>query len=163
MDLAAASNFFSYIPLDWIIAAIIVILLAFDSIRSGPRRAIALSIAFPIVFLLTASFSNAKFLASISAQLTSPLLQSALFGAILIAVYLFLRRIYSGYERSRGALSQSIVSATAAAAIALVFWIQMPALQSIWHFGPQIQAVFGEAYKFWWLIGSYIALAFVRR
>lgn len=30
------------------------------------------------------------------------------------------------------------------------------------RFGDQVQAVFGEAYRFWWLAASYITLAAVR-
>lgn len=163
MDLSGIGNFFAYIPLDWIIIAALAILLAFDCLRSGTKRVIALSLAFPLAYLLFASISSARFLSSLSAQSASPMLQSLLFGAILVGMYFMMRRISSGYGRSEIALAQSAIASLAASAIVIVIWLQVPALQSIWHFGPQIQAVFGEAYKFWWLLAAYAALAFVRR
>jgi len=50
-----------------------------------------------------------------------------------------------------------------AATIAIVFvWVQIPGLLALWHFGSGIQTAFGVAYRFWWLIVAYIALAFAR-
>ena len=57
---------------------------------------------------------------------------------------------------------QALITGIASAIVLVVIWLQVPGLEAVWAFGSQVQAVFGEAYRFWWLAGSYIALAVVR-
>ena len=162
MNLSALSNIFTHIPTDWMIIAVFAILVAFDSLRNGLGRANALAISLPMAMLLSISLPAAQLIGGAAGQLTSSVSQSILFVAVSFATYFLVRHINSQYGGNEGAIIQSLISGVATAAMVVVVWLQMSQLQSVWHFGPQVQVVFGEIYRFWWLIGSLIALAFVQ-
>ena len=78
-------------------------------------------------------------------------------------MYILVGSIGISYGSESGRPLQAALGGIAAAAIIIVVWMGMPVLNDLWNFGTQVQSIFGEAYRFWWLIGSYAALAFVRR
>ena len=162
MSLQAISDFFLRIPTDWIVLFAVAVFVAFDVLRSGTSRAVALAFALPLATILSQSITGSKFLGPVTAQFSSPLLQAALFLIILIALFILVNRITSRFGEGSSQPIQALLSGLAVAAIGAVIWTQVPALDSIWHFGQTTQLIFGEAYRFWWLIVAYIALAFVR-
>ena len=152
MSLQAISDFFLRIPTDWIVLFAVAVFVAFD----------VLAFALPLATILSQSITGSKFLGPVTAQFSSPLLQAALFLIILIALFILVNRITSRFGEGSSQPIQALLSGLAVAAIGAVIWTQVPALDSIWHFGQTTQLIFGEAYRFWWLIVAYIALAFVR-
>ena len=55
---------------------------------------------------------------------------------------------------------QSLLSGIAATLILLLVWLQVPSLDSIWHFSDEIRMLFGEAYRLLWLILAFLLMAF---
>ena len=162
MTLDATTGFFSYIPIDWIILIVFASLIAFDAIRSGPGRARALALSLPATLFLSAALEHARILAGVAEQFSSPGLKAALFGVVFVAVYLLVRRMAPSYATGSGEVIQALLAGVDGTITLVVVWLMVPELQSIWHFGPKVQAVFGEAYRFWWIAISYAIRPFVR-
>ena len=148
-------------PTDWIILGAIAAIIALDALRSGSSRAVALSLAAPLALLLTNAIPQAALLGPVSTQLTTTAAQALLFGAVFVMLFFALYRIVYSFSETGGVV-QALLSGIAAATMLIVVWLQVPALLSLWHFGPQVQLVFGEVYRLWWLVAALIALAFVR-
>lgn len=162
MDLSSISGFFSYIPTDWIVILAFAAIVAADSMRAGTGRACVIVLSLPLAFYLISELPHAIILSGIANQLVMPILKALIFGIVFAAVYFLVHRIVDAYRTGSGAPVQALLAGVAAASVVVVVWLQVPELQSIWNFGPQVQSVFGEAYRFWWIAGSYAALAFVR-
>jgi len=162
MTLDAATGFFSYIPVDWIIIVVLAIFIAFDALRSGFGKVTALALSLPATLFLSAALEHARILSGVAEQFSSPGLKAALFGVVFVAVYLLVRKMSARYTSNSGEIIQALMAGVAAAAVLVVVWLAAPELQAIWHFGPQVHAVFGEAYRFWWVALSYLMLAYVR-
>ncbi len=155
--------FFAHITTDWIIIFALVVFVAFDVLRSGSSRAVALSVAIPLSGLLAQSIAGAAFLGSFVQQFSTPILKTSLLVALAIASFLLMLRILDRFNGDEGRPIQSLAAGIATAAIILSVWTQNPEWGTIWKFGDQIQYAFGEAFRFWWLIGGYAVLALVRR
>lgn len=162
MDLDAITAFYASISVDWTIIGVFAILAAFDALRVGARRACTLALALPAAALFVESLTNAAFLGSVIEQFSTPVLGAILFFIIFAVVYILIGRMGFSWGGEAGKTLQSALAGVAATALLVTFWVNIPALDTLWHFGPQIQTIFGEGYRFWWLIGSYAALAFVR-
>lgn len=162
MNLSAVSSVFSHIPIDWILIGVFVILIALDAMRGGLSRATALAIALPLTLLLLEFVQNAALLGSLSSVLSSPVLQLLFDAAALVVVFVLMYRLTDTFSSNSSNLVQSLLASIATVAIIITIWLQLPLLETLWQFGPQVQYVFGEAYRFWWLIASYIALAAAR-
>lgn len=163
MDLDSIVGVFGGIPLDWIIIGAVVIAVALYVLRSGAQMICTLALALPTTALLLSALSNAAIVGPLSKQFETSPLRALLFVAILIVSYTLVHRMGISYGSESRQPIQAILAGAAAAALLVVIWIQEPALQSIWQFGGDVQSIFGEAYRFWWIIGSYATLAFVRR
>ena len=159
-DFLRSGNLVEHWPTDWIVLGAIAALIALDALRSGSARAAALSIALPLTTLLTSLLPSAFLVGSFSAQ-TSPSVQAIIYNVLLVALFLFLHRIVYSFSDAGGVLT-ALFSGIAAAVVLAVTWLQVPLFDSLWHVGPSMQAVFGEAYRFWWLLVAYAGLAFVR-
>ena len=162
MTLDAATGFFSYVPTDWIIIVVLAIFIAFDALRSGFGRVTALALSLPATLFLAGSLSQARILSGVAGQFSTPLLKAVLFGIVFAAAYLLVRRMAPSYATGSGEVIQALLAGVAGTITLVVVWLLVPELQSIWHFGSQVQAVFGEAYRFWWIVGSYAVLGFAR-
>ena len=147
--------------MDWIFIFGFATLTALDAIRTGPARAIALVLSLPASLLVMQQLPEAFFLGALFAQFTAPLAQLAMFGAIAVLLYIATHRLIFTFSNGIAPL-QALMVGFAAAAVVLVVWFQVPALDGLWHFGDQVRAVFGEAYRFWWLMASYVILAAAR-
>ena len=88
---------------------------------------------------------------------------ATLFGILFVAFFIITYRIIGSYGMTGAFPVQATLGGIAAAIIVLVFWLQIPALDTLWHFGPQVQAVFAEKYRLLWIIGAFLALAFARK
>lgn len=162
MNLDSIIGFFVSIPVDWMIIGGFALLAALDCVRSGARRVSQITLAFPLAALLMQSLPQAYLLGDIASQFSTPLMQVLILGLLFVTLYLFLGRIGLSWGGEEGLTIQAAIAGVAAAAMVATMWVATPSLQSLWHFGPQVQEIFGETYRFWWLIASYAALAFVR-
>ena len=157
------TSVFHSLPLDWVILGGIVVVIGIDSLRSGVGRACALAAALPIALLLHSLLTKAALIGSLGVLSGSTLAQALTFGGIVLLSYVLVRRM--GLEYLDGGMGEPIQAVLAGGAVAILFniiWLQVPALDTLWHVGPQIQAVFAENFRLWWLLGAYAALAFAR-
>lgn len=149
------------LPIDWLIIGVFAALLSFDAMRSGSARAAALAIALPLTQILLAALPSAIFAGSIASQFPEGRGQALLFAIVFALLFLAVYRIVYSFS-DMGGMLQGVIAGVSAAAIAVVIWLQVPALESVWHFGPQVHALFGEPYRFWWLVAAYFGLASFR-
>ncbi len=163
MSIESVLGMFTNVPIDWAILAMSVIFLAFDIVRSGAKRVAILALALPATVLLISALSSDAVLGPISKQFAAPLLQAVLFAVIFVVMYVLVGRLGISYGGESGQPVQALIGGLAATVILVCIWVMTPALQSVWNFGPQVQAIFGEGYRFWWILGSFSALAFIRR
>ncbi len=138
------------------------LLAALDCVRSGARRVSQLSLAFPLAALLMQSLPQAFILGDVADQFSTPLMQALLLGVVFVSLYILIGRIGLSWGGEEGLAIQAAIAGVAASGIVVTMWIATPPLQSLWHFGPQVQEIFGETYRFWWLLGSFAALAYLR-
>ena len=150
------------LQVDWILLASLAVLVGVDCFRNGPARASAIALAFPLATILKGTLPNALFIGQIANSLSTPLLESALFGGLFVGSFFLIHRMTFTFDNGSRGASQALLSGVATSAIVATLWLATPALQGIWHFGPGVQAVFGETYRFWWLALGYTALAFAR-
>ncbi|MBI5004261.1 hypothetical protein HZC00_04160 [Candidatus Kaiserbacteria bacterium] len=160
--LASTTAIFAHAPIDWVIIIAFLIILVIDSLRSDTARAATLAVTLPLTVFSAGLLAHASFLGPLLDKITSPYVQSAVFALLFGVLFVLVYRIMYALGGSGSTPTVSIVAGLSATIITLVMWIQVPALQSVWHFGPVIETVFGAAYAFWWLIAGYLLMAFVR-
>ena len=161
MNLGSLSVSTLHVPTDWILLAVFALIVALDTYRSGSARAVTLTLVAPLTMILITVLPQAIILGPLSQQFSAPAAQTLLFGVIFAVLFLVMHRIVYSFSENGGAL-QAPIAALAATAVLAVVWLQAPALVYLWHFGPQVQLVFGEGYRFWWLLGAYVALSAIR-
>ena len=161
MDFGTISSFITNIPVDWFILGGLAAFFSFDALRSGPGRVSALALAFPLTMVITSVLPKAFLLGSMTSQFSTPFLQGMLFLALLAAFYLLVRRMDASYG-GEGQPLQALLTGCAGVAVFAVVWLQVPGLTGVWDFGTSVESVFAGAYSFWWLLGSYTTLAFIR-
>src|SRR3989344_6150238 len=88
MDFGSWKVAFSALPVDWLIIAALVILIAFDALRSSTARAAALALALPATMLLTSVLPKAFFLGPLSEGFKLPTGQLLIFGAVFVVLYI---------------------------------------------------------------------------
>ena len=149
-------------PTDWFIIGAVLVIVIIDALRSGANRASALAFAFPMTLVLVGTIPHAFLIGGLSQHLSTPLLQMALFVVLLVIVFLLSLRILFFLDGGTGSPLVALIASVAAVAIILTIWLQVPALEVIYKFGPQVRTIFGEAYRFWWMLGALLGLAAVR-
>lgn len=160
MNLGSAYYVISMVPLDWIVIGAFFVIVAVDALRSGSVRACALALSFPLASILFQITSQTAGIGSVLTQFSGLVAQAVIFLIIEVVVFVCLHRMLMSYDRYKSFLSAT-VSGFAATVVVLTIWVQLPSLQSLWHFSPQIQHIFGSSYRFFWIIAAYLALAFV--
>ena len=155
------ANVLSHWPIDWILIGAFAAFAALDGIRSGPTRATSLMLSLPAALLLVANLPDALFIGALVAQFSTPLAHAGVFAIVTAVLFFVIHRSIFAFSNGLAPL-QALIAGVAAAIVLVVVWLQVPGLEAVWNFGDQVQAVFGGAYRFWWLAGSYIALATVR-
>jgi hypothetical protein len=153
---------FSGWPVEWPIFGLIAALLSLESFSSGSTRTSSISIAFPLTFIIFQWLPNTFLLSTIMLQLTTPAALSAVFGIIFIGMYFVIHRLLFAFGSGGGDVPQSLISGFATTVILIVFWIQTPGLKELWSFNSQVQLVFNESVRVWWLAGAFAALAYTR-
>jgi hypothetical protein len=161
MNLSSVSSLAAHWPTDWIIVSALVILIAFDAYRSGSGRATALALALPLTLVLTNTLPAAFLLGSVTEQFSAPSAQAVIFGVVFIALFLMLYRIVYSFSGG-GEIGPAFLCGMSATAVVMAVWLQVPGLQSLYHFGPQVESIFGELYRFWWFVAAYFMLAMAR-
>ncbi|MEK7509302.1 MAG: hypothetical protein AAB605_01160 [Patescibacteria group bacterium] len=163
MDFSAVTGIITGIPFDWLALGGLAVLFALDSLRSGIGRACALALALPIAAFLFSFVEKTVILSGIEVLFSSPTAQAATFGAVSVASYLIVRRMALEYvESGTGEPIQALLAGVAATIVIIVVWLQVPALDALWHLNDSIAALFSESYRLLWLLGAYAALAFAR-
>lgn len=161
MDIHAVLSIFQHIPLDWIAIAIFFALATFDALRSGVTRAAALTLALPITALLIDYMPNTAYLSVFAKQFSAPVPAAVMAAVTFVILFMLINRMTDSFGDS-GHILQAVLAGAALTAVVLVVWLEIPALTTVYHFGSQVQAVFGAAYRLWWLLAAYITLAYVR-
>jgi hypothetical protein len=162
MDVSATKLALLHVPIDWIILGVLVVLITLDAIRSGSNRAVSIALALPAAFFLFNELSQSLLLGGMVNKLSSPIAQGIVFLGLVVVFYFIIHRILGFYGISSGAPLQALIAGIATTILIAVVWVQALWLQPLWHFGPQVQAIFAEGYRFWWVMGAYVALAAVR-
>jgi len=153
----------SHLPTDWIIIGAFVVLVMILSLRMGTQVAASLAFAAPVAFYVFNAASGAAFLSGLVGTFSGGTGSAALFGVVFAVFFIMTYRIIGSYGMTGAYPIQAVAGAFSATIILLVFYLQIPALSALWHFGPQVQAIFSEKFRLFWLLGSYAALAFIRR
>lgn len=156
------SGFFAAIPLDWFVIGGIMLVFIVDTLRSGLGRVNSVALALPLVLFSYSFFAETMFLKS-APFLSGSTGVAVVLGILFILCFFIVRRMGLEYiDDGMGQPIQALVAGVAIAVIVIVFWMQLPSIQSYFIFGPQIQALFAEQYRLFWLIGAYASLAFAR-
>lgn len=151
--------FFSGVPFDWIIVIAGILLFSFVSVIGGTRHGVAAAIAMSLGPLFLSLVPKTYLLENMT---TSGSFHEPLALLIIVTIlFLFLIRILPNDVVGADAFA-AIACGIACTAIGVIMWISIPALQTVWSFGPHVQAVFAEQYRFWWFLGSFALLAIAR-
>ena len=159
MDFAAWIPAIALPSVDWLIVIGIFVLLLFDAIRAGTGRSAGIVFACGLSYLLYELLPTAIFFGPYVTSLEESVVQAAPFVILVALCYLFVRRIADSFNDFEGFL-QAILASAAATITILVVWHTVPALLALWDFNSLINLLFGETYRFWWLIVALSMLAF---
>jgi len=160
MDLSAIYSVFSHVPVEWIVIGAFFLLIVADALRAGSVRAASLALSFPITGMLMQMIAQTALLSTVVGQLKNNIEQVILFAIIEAVIFVCVHQMLYSFDPYTSLVS-SIVCGLAASVVVLVVWVETPALNAIWQFDPNIQAIFGHSFGFFWLIASYLALAFI--
>lgn len=161
MDASGILDVFRSMPIDWLIVVIVMLVSAIDSAWAGASRSIAFALGFPLALFLYAAAAQAFLLSSALDQVTTPIAQAIAFGCILAASWFATYRLFSVFDAPLS-FPMAFLTGISLAVITVVYLLATAPLQSLVHLSPSIHMVFGDVYRFWWLVLSYFALAFVR-
>ena len=160
MNFGGAASAFSQIPIDWLIIAVFFITVTVDAVRAGSVRACAFALSLPVSFFLFQLIPQTIVLGPLTAAFQSPIEKAVIFLILEVVLFVCVHQMLFSYDRYSSVFS-AVVAGLSATVVVLVIWIQIPALQSLWHFDGQVQTIFGGSYSFLWLIASYLGLAFI--
>lgn len=152
----------SHISIDWLIIAGLVILLTIDALRSGSGRTAAIALALPSAALFFDGLAKTVFLGSAMASATSPTAHAAIFMVLVVALYFIINRMMPHYDDISGSPLLGVLAGIATTVAILATWVHLSFLSSIWKFGPTITLVLDDPFRLWWILASFLALAFVR-
>lgn len=150
------------IQIDWVIIGLLIIILTATAIRWGTVRTCVIAVTMPVSAFLFSLISSSAIASSVSSNMNSPLMQSGIFIALLVFVYIMTYRMYRSFLGEGERLWLAFVAGLAASFVVIVVWIHTPALASIWEFSKQTQSIFGSLYALWWMIASLLLLGYVR-
>ena len=152
-----------HVPMDWIVIAVFAIVIVVLTLRAGTRTALSLALSLPVASFALSAIPSAALVAGPIHQFSSPFVQLIVsLGAFAILFVLVYRMLRGGFA-SGGQFLSALLVGIATTVIAVVFFNDLLGANPFWHFGNQVQTVFGASYRLWWVIGSYVILAFVSR
>ena len=160
MDSLSFSEWLPFITPDWLILGGLVALVGIDSLRSGSRRAAALALAVPIAVLLHTLIGSAWGIGELVAP-REAMGTAIVFVVLAFLLYLAFTRFTDSYDG--GSFLHAFLVGVATAAVIIVSWLSVPSLLEFWQPNAVITALFGETYRFWWLLAGLATLSFVRK
>lgn len=160
MDFGGAFSSLSQIPIDWMIIGVFFIIVFVDAIRTGSIRAASLAVSFPLTAYLYQMLAQTALFSSVAAQFKTNLEQALIFAILEVVIFVCLHQMLRSFDTYTSIMSAAVCGLAATMAV-LAAWTGVPVLQSIWHFDPLIQTIFGASYRFLWLLAAYLALAFI--
>lgn len=164
MDLSSVTQLitsvYESISVDWIIFGGVALFLSFDALRAGPSRITALALALPIALLLSESIRSAAYIGAY-VDSSSAGIQTGVFIALTAGLFIALYRIVD-YGADSMRPIQAVIAGLASAVVVIIVFLQLPDSTVPWSFGEAFLAVFGDAYRLYWLLGAYFALATAR-
>ncbi len=160
--MSSVSAVLQHVSIDWIILAVVLLIIAIDALRSGVARAAAVVLASPATLALAPFLGKTAFVGPIFAQLSTPVLQSAVFGGLYLILIILTYRILNRFDSYGPGILNGTLAAAAATASIIAVWIASGALSNVWHFGASISTIFSLSYTLFWLLGSLLVIAYVR-
>lgn len=162
MDVGSITSLFSSVSIsaDWIIAGALALFFTFDALRSGPARVTALALALPLAFLLSGGIKDAAYMGNFVSNAT-PAVQTGAFIALTFGLFVAFYRIVDSIADSMHLL-KALMAGVACAVVLMVVLLQLPDVTLPWTFSDSFNAVFAPAYRLYWLVGAYFALAMAR-
>ena len=152
-----------HIPFGWIVIVILLLILTFDAMRSGAAHASIIAIASPVSLLLFSLIPHAFLLGGVvTPLLSSTFVMAGIFLALFIVTFLLTNRMTATFGGMSGGLMNSFLAGVSGTVALAITWMQVPALMTLWNPGSQLHAIFGLPYAFFWFVGVYVVLAFVR-
>ena len=162
MDFSPVSAFVTAVPFDWLIIGLTFFLITVATMILGPHYGTALSLSLPISAFLFSLMGHTTPLSEIAAQFASPVARIVMFAIILVIVCVCIYRIVSSLFSPSAYPLQALVIGFETTVSLTVFFVQQPLADlPWWHFGPQVQAIFGNAFALWWLLAAYVGFDFV--
>lgn len=152
----------SHISIDWFIFAALVVALTIDALRSGSGRTAAITLSLPAAAVFFEGLTKTAIIGPLFAAAASPLAQSIIFIVLVIGLYFIINRMMPHYDDISSSPLLGVLSGAAAAVAIIATWVHLPFLSAVWQFGPPLEHVFGDPFRLWWILASFLALAFVR-
>ena len=162
MDFSSVLQTFSGLQADWVIIATFTLFASLDVVAYGARRECALALALPLAGGLFTMLSQAVVIGPWLGGLTWIYAQGCVFLALTFLIFFVINQLNFAEAGEFGRPLLAGLAGIALTAILIVVWLSIPALQTLWQFGPSVQALFAEQYRFFWLAGSFLVLAFTR-
>lgn len=159
--LASTTAQFAHLPFDWVVAVIVLVIIAIDAFRSGTARATAIVLASIATITILTLLQSTVIVGKMTGSIPSTIARAVLEDGIWVLAWILSYRIIDGRKYPQGLLI-AIPVAVAAVASILVVWVHSATLQSIWQSSVSVQTVFGAGYALYWLVASYVILAIAR-
>jgi hypothetical protein len=156
-----ASSLVHFLSIDIIIFFILFLVVAIDTWRSGSSRLVGLAFALPLSLLLFSTLSSAFFIGTIAGH-ASGVLGACIFGLIFLITYAASYHIIGSFSSDDGSLPKAFLTGIIGAVLVTVFWQYVPELHALWQGSGVFASVFGEHFRWWWIVGAYAALVYVR-
>lgn len=152
----------SHISIDWFIFAALIVLLTIDALRSGSGRTAAIALSLPAAGLFFEGLSKTAVIGTLFATAAGPLPQAIIFIVLVVALYFVINRMMPHYDDISGSPLLGVLAGVATAVAIIATWVHLPFLSAIWHFGAPVAHLFDDPFRLWWILASYLSLAFVR-
>ena len=146
---------------DWIVFCLLIVVGTVDTWRSGSSRATALALGLPLAVVLFTTMPQALILGSLAAKST-PILSAVIFTILAIVSFFACYNIIGAFSSDDGSIPRALLTGVAAAILIVVFALQIPVFQSAWHASSSFASAFGPTFRWWWIVGSFAVLAYVR-
>lgn len=162
MGFDAVISFFTNISIDWVVIGGCAVFFSFDALRSGTARVSALSIGLLLAISVTPFVAQTALLGKIVPASSDALFVAVFIGLAITFFTALYRMIDTGYDTSYGFV-QAPIAGVATTGILMLVLLQLPASTWPWAISDQVQLIFGESYRLFWIVGGIISLAIVRK
>lgn len=146
---------------DWIVFCLIIVVAAVDTWRSGSSRAAAIAVALPLASVLFTLIPQAFILGGIIEKASS-LTNAVIFTILCVVSFFVCYRVVGPFSADEGSVPRAVLTGAAMTIIIVVFALQIPELHTAWHLSTSFASVFGTSFRWWWVMGCFAVLAYVR-